>query len=197
MEKFNVMAKLTILIPSTKVAKVKTCAMSNQKTLMVCIVHLTLLPIIVPRLVPHMKSCAHRMTLFLDAKVRTNVKLGQQTTWMNIAQVLRIVLFIAITMNLTVQQALVQMAANCPIAARRKKEGLMENCAHSIAQNYVKMTKCSVLEDSRRQDVEDQALVGTKMYTYGEKELTLAHQHSAQDTVQDNVKPMKYCALHS
>merc|ERR1740124_455917 len=90
-----------------------------------------------------------------------------------------------------------KMAANCPIAARIKDGDLMENCVHSIAQNNVTMNKYSVLEESMKLDVRDQALVEIKKSTNGGKELKLTPNKSAQDTVQPNVKPMKSCAHHS
>ena len=164
---------------------------------MVFFVRLNLPPMSVPRLVPQRKSYVHRIQVFLDAKVRTNVQLGQQTIMMNTVQVLRIVLFIARQMNITVQQALVQMAANCPIAARRRKGVLMENCAHSIAQHYVTTTKCSVKEDLMRLGARHQALVEINKSIDGEQELILIQSKSVQDTVQPSVKAMKSCALHS
>jgi hypothetical protein len=97
-------------------------------------------------------------------------------------------------MNITAQEVPVQMAVNGPIAARRRKEVLMENCAHSIAQNYVTMTKCSVKEELMRLDVRNRALVKIKLYTNGEIFLALM---CAKDTVQANVKLMKSCVLHS
>ena len=133
----------------------------------------------------------------LDVKAHIHVKLDQKTIWVNTALVLQIAPNIANQMSITVQRAMMKMAADYPIAARRKKEGLMENCAISIAQNYVMITKFSVREDSMKLDAGQQALVEIKKYTDGEKVLNQIPQKSAPDTVQPSVKATKSCALHN
>jgi hypothetical protein len=100
-------------------------------------------------------------------------------------------------MNIIVQQEMMKMAANCLIAARRKKEVLMENCAHSTAQSYVQKHKYFVKEELTKPVAELQARAEINKNIDGDQELQLNPKKNVPDLALMYANLMKSYALHS